>query len=90
MAMLETLFNRMLKGEIIKVEYSDVSKKNQARKYFSDFMIRMFDSDEVIEIIKWAMGYIHKELSESGKGEVILIWTKDTKTILYGMAIYGN
>jgi len=87
-AMMETLFFRMLKGEIIIIEYENESKKNEVRKYFPDFMIHMFDSDEVIEIIKWAMGYIHKELSEAGKGEVIYVWIRDLKRINYGMAIY--
>ncbi len=86
-AMAGILFTRMLNGEIIIVEYAD-EKKDGVRKYFPEHMIHMFRTDEIIEIIKCAMGEIHKELSEAGKGEVIFIWIKELKYISYGMLIY--
>ena len=65
-AMAKMLFARMLKGEIIVVEYAD-EKKEEVRKYFPEHMAHMFGTDEIIEIIKCTMGCIHKQLSEEGR-----------------------
>ena len=86
-AMAKMLFARMLKGEIIVVEYVD-EKKDEGRKYFPEHMAHMFGTDEIIEIIKCTMGCIHKQLSEAGKGEVIMILIEKIKYISYGMVFH--
>lgn len=86
-AMAKMLFVRMFNGEVIVVEYAD-GKKDEVRKYFPEYMAHMLDTDEIIEIIKCTMGDIHKQFSEAGLGEVIMIWIKEIKYISYGMVIY--
>lgn len=86
--MLNMLLFRMQKGEKIKIEYSSEEKMKEARAYFPENMIHRFQSKEIIEIIKCAMGVIHKELSDNGIGEVIMISVPSMCIDIYGLHIY--
>lgn len=72
-AMLEIVYNRLRNGEIIKVEYGDVKRMNNVRKYFPKQLEKMFSTEEIAEIIACSMDIIHCKMSASGMG-VVRFW----------------
>lgn len=82
---LDYLFHEMEHGMIIKIDESSKESMEEARAYFPDWMERMFSAEELIAIIKWCMGFMHKQISEAGEGEILMISAIKAHITVYGM-----